>query len=257
MKKKLAFLFLTMALIAAVALPGCSNDNDDPDPTSGLTKIRVATDATWPPFEYIDTATNKIVGFDIDLMLAIAEKAGLEVEFVNVEWDPLLAGVSQGTYDAAISSITIKPDRLEAMSFSDPYFVAGQIIVVRAGNTDIAGENSLAGKKVGVQSGTTGDDEVSEISGVDRVAYDEIGLAFAALLGNQIDAVVCDTPVADGYVTKYNTELKTVGEVLTTEEYGIALPKSNTALLAKINAGLAAVIAEGKIEELVLKWLVS
>ncbi|MGI2335055.1 MAG: basic amino acid ABC transporter substrate-binding protein [Dehalogenimonas sp.] len=256
MKKKLTFLFLTLALIAAVALPGCSNDNDDPDPTSTVTIIRVATDATWPPFEYIDTATNQIVGFDIDLMRAIAEKAGLQVEFVNVEWDPLLAGVSQGTYDAAISSITIKADRLEAMSFSDPYFVAGQIIVVGAGNTDITGENSLSGKKVGVQSGTTGDSEANEIAGAEVVPYDEIGLAFAALLGNQIDAVVCDTPVADGYVTKYNTDLKTVGEVLTTEEYGIAFPKSNTALIAKINAGLAAVKADGKIEELVQKWLV-
>lgn len=256
MKRKLTVLLLALSLVAAVALPGCTNDGDDPDPTATVTKIRVATDATWPPFEYIDTANNKIVGFDIDLMNAIAEKAGLEVEFVNVEWDPLLAGVSQGTYDAAISSITIKPERLDAMNFSDPYFVAGQIIVVRSANTDITGENSLSGKKVGVQSGTTGDDEVSEIVGVDKVGYDEIGLAFAALLNNQIDAVVCDTPVAEGYVTKYNTQLKTVGEVLTAEEYGIALPKSNTALLAKINQGLAAVKAEGLIEDLVQKWLV-
>jgi polar amino acid transport system substrate-binding protein len=256
LKRKLTILLLALSLVVAVALPGCTNDSEDPDPTNTVTKIRVATDATWPPFEYVDTANNQIVGFDIDLMNAIAEKAGLEVEFVNVEWDPLLAGVAQGTYDAAISSITIKPERLDAMNFSDPYFVAGQIIVVRSSNTTINSSDDLVGKNVGVQSGTTGDDEVSAINGVTRTPYDEIGMAFMALRNNQIDAVVCDTPVAQGYVSKYSTELKTVGEVLTTEEYGIALPKNKTDLLAKINQGLAAVKAEGLIEVLVQKWLV-
>lgn len=225
MKKKLSVLLLALTLTAAMVLPGCSNDTDDPDPTNTtdpVTSITVATDATWPPFEYIDTDSNQIVGFDIDLMNAIAEKAGIEVEFVNVEWDPLLAGVAQGTYDAAISSITIKPDRLESMDFSDPYFVAGQIIVVPADNTTITGPDNLSGS-VGVQSGTTGDDEVTALDTVDEVVrYDEIGLAFAALLNGQLDAVVCDTPVAEGYVSTYSDDLKTVGEVLTTEEYGIA-----------------------------------
>jgi polar amino acid transport system substrate-binding protein len=110
---------------------------------------------------------------------------------------------------------------------------------------------------VGVQQGTTGDDEVSAMSGVEKVAYDDIGLAFAALMSNQIDALVCDTPVADGYVTKYAGQLKTVGEVLTTEEYGIAVAKGKEDLLEKINSGLAKVKAEGTIEELVQKWLVS
>ncbi|AKG53668.1 glutamine ABC transporter [Dehalogenimonas sp. WBC-2] len=253
--KKVSILLVMFALVAGLILPGCSDKNDDPTPTTGITKIRVATDATWPPFEYVDTATNKIVGFDIDLMNAIALKAGLEIEYVNVEWDPLLAGMAQGTYDAAISSITIKADRLAQMNFSDPYFTAGQIIVVRASNNTITGAANISGK-VGVQTGTTGDDEVSAMTGVEKVSYDDITLAFTALLSNQIDAVVCDTPVADGYTTKYSTQLKTVGNVLTTEEYGIAVPKSKEAILAKINQGLAAVKADGTIEQLVLKWLV-
>jgi polar amino acid transport system substrate-binding protein len=217
-------------------------------------KIRVATDATWPPFEYVDTATGKIVGFDIDLFDAIAERAGLDVEYVNVEWDPLLAGIAQGTYDAAISSITIRPDRLEKMNFSDPYYVAGQIIVVLT-SSNITGPDDLSGKSVGVQTGTTGDYEVQETEGAIAVGYDEIGLAFVALMTGQIDAVVCDTPVASGDVKKYD-ELKTVGEVLTTEEYGIAVPKGKEDLLAKINTALGELLAEGIIEELTQNWLV-
>lgn len=246
--KSLLWLLLVGVIAVGVVLAGCGGGG-------GPTKIRVATDATWPPFEYIDTATGKIVGFDIDLFDAIAERANLDVEYVNVEWDALLAGMAQGTYDAAISSITIKPDRLEKMNFSIPYYVAGQIIVVLESNTDITGPETLAGKSVGVQTGTTGDDEAQNIPGVTVVGYDEIGLAFVALMAGQIDAVICDTPVASGYVKKYAT-LKTVGEVLTTEQYGIAVPKGKEDLLEKINAALSELLAEGIIEELTAKWLV-
>ena len=244
--KRFSWLLLVVVIVVGLLLPGCSGETD---------KIRVATDATWPPFEYVDTETSEIVGFDIDLFNAIAELAGIEVEFVNVEWDPLLAGVAQGTYDVAISSITIKADRLEKMDFSDPYYIAGQIIVART-NTTITGAAGLVGKTVGVQSGTTGDDEVSAMEGVNVTGYDEIGMAFVSLLNGQIDAVVCDTPVASGYVSKYDT-LKTVGEVLTTEEYGIAMPKGSDELMAKINDALAEAIADGVIEQLVQKWLVN
>ncbi len=219
-------------------------------------KIRVATDATWKPFEYVDTATREIVGFDIDLFDAIALRANLTVEYVNVAWDPLLAGMAQGTYDAAISSITIKPDRLEEMNFSIPYMVAGQIIVTLNSSTNITGPETLSGKSVGVQTGTTGDDEAQSINGTTVVGFDEIGMAFVALLAHQIDAVICDDPVAYGYVEKYDI-LKTVGEVLTHEEYGIAVPKGKEELLDKINTALEELLDEGIIEELTAKWLVA
>ena len=119
--KRLLWLLLVGIVVVGLLLPGCAG--------GGAGKIRVATDATWEPFEYVDTETGEIVGFDIDLFDAIAERANLDVEYVDVDWDPLLAGMAQGTYDAAISSITIKPDRLEKMNFSIPYYTAGQITV--------------------------------------------------------------------------------------------------------------------------------
>jgi len=247
--KHLLWLLLVGIVVVGLLLAGCGGDGGD----TGA--ISVATDATWPPFEYIDTETREIVGFDIDLFDAIAERAGLEVEYVNVEWDALLAGMAQGTYDAAISSITIREDRLEQMNFSIPYYVAGQIIVTLTSNTDITGPETLSGKSVGVQSGTTGDYEAQEIPGVDVVGYDEIGLAFVALMAQQIDAVICDTPVAYGYVDKYDI-LMTVGEVLTTEEYGIAVPKGKEDLLEQINDALQELLDEGIIEQLAQEWLV-
>lgn len=245
--KHLLWLLLVGVVVVGLLLAGCGG--------GGTGAIRVATDATWKPFEYIQTNTTEIVGFDIDLFDAIAERANITVEYVNVDWDALLAGMAEGTYDAAISSITIKPDRLEKMNFSHPYYVAGQIITTLKSNTDITGPETLSGKSVGVQTGTTGDDTAKSINGTTVVGYDDIPLAFVALMTNQIDAVICDTPVAYGYVETYDT-LKTVGEVLTTEEYGIAVPKGKEELLAKINTALDALLDEGIIEQLTQKWLV-
>ena len=96
--KKIFWSVLIVLAVFSLVLPGCAAKES---------KVTVATDATWPPFEYVDEQTKEIEGFDIDLMTAIAEKAGLEIEFVNVAWDPLLAGIAQCQYDAAISAMTI------------------------------------------------------------------------------------------------------------------------------------------------------
>ena len=215
-------------------------------------KIRVATDATWPPFEYVNDA-HEIVGFDIDLMNAVADEANLDIEFVNVVWDPLLTGMAQGTYDAAISSITITVDRQKDMLFSNPYYGAGQIVVVQKSNTTITSKDNLTGE-VGAQLGTTGAMEVEKIAGATLVNYDDIGLAFQALMNGQVNAVICDNPVAASYVVTNPDDLKIVGTVFTDEFYGIAVAKGQEDLLEKINKGLQEVLDEGIIGELEEKW---
>ena len=215
-------------------------------------KIRVATDATWPPFEYVNDA-HEIVGFDIDLMNAVADEANLDIEFVNVVWDPLLTGMAQGTYDAAISSITITVDRQKDMLFSNPYYGAGQIVVVQKSNTTITSKDNLTGE-VGAQLGTTGAMEVEKIAGATLVNYDDIGLAFQALMNGQVNAVICDNPVAAQYVVTNPNDLKIVGTVFTDEFYGIAVAKGQEDLLEKINEGLEKVLQEGIIQTLEEKW---
>ncbi len=165
MKKLFAVLFAALAF-GGLFLSSCSS-------TSSNT-VRVATDATWPPFEYVNDQTKQIEGFDIDLFKAIAAKEGLKLEFVNVAFDPLLAGMAQGTYDAAISSITITDDRKKEMLFSDAYYSAGQMVVVRKDNSLITGKDNLTGT-VGAQIGTTGAIEVQKIKGATLKSYDDIG----------------------------------------------------------------------------------
>ena len=243
--KKTTWLLLIGLLLVGIVVPGCS---------SGTAALSVATDATWPPFEFIDTKTKEIQGFDIDVMTAIAEKADLDIEFVNVGWDPLLAGMAQGTYDLAISSITITEERKEVMLFSDPYFAAGQMVVVAKDDTSITGPGNLSGV-VGAQIGTTGSFEIDKIDAATLKTYDDIGLAFQDLINGQIVAVVCDNPLALDYVKENPDKLKTVGEAFTDEYYGIAIAQANEDLVDPINAAIAALKAEGKFEELSKKWL--
>jgi polar amino acid transport system substrate-binding protein len=244
--KKVSLFIVVVLLITAVLLNACTS--------SGTVKVRVASDATWPPFEMVDETTKELIGFDIEMVNAIAAEAGFEVEFVNVGFDPLLAGISECQYDAAVSAITITPERGENMLFSDPYINAGQIVTVKIDNTSINSKDDLAGKTVGAQIGTTGAIEVEAIAGATLTTFDTVDLAFLALQNGQIDAVVADSPTAAGFVTQNADKLKMVGSVFTDENYGIAVCKTNTDLLAKFNAGLAAIKANGTFDALLTKY---
>ena len=245
--RRVALVGLILVLLALGALTGCK---------TGSGTIVVATDATWPPMEYVDE-NKEIVGYDIDLMKAIAERAGFEVEFKNVAWDGIFAGLAAGEYDAIISSVTILPDRQENFDFSEPYINAGQIVVVKA-DSDITGPDALSGSTVGAQIGTTGAIEIENMDGAELKEYDEIGLAFEDLVAGRIDAVVCDTPVAADFALQreeYKAALKIVGESFTEEYYGILVQQGNSELLDKINEGLRAVQAEGLDDAIEADWL--
>jgi len=116
--------------------------------------ITVATDATWPPMEFVD-AQKSIVGLDIDFLKAVAKEAGFKVVFKNTAWDGIFAGIEAGKYDAIISSVTITDERKKTMDFSDPYINAGQILVVPKTTKGVKVLVDLKGKKAGAQIGTT------------------------------------------------------------------------------------------------------
>lgn len=223
-------------------------------PAAEAKVFRIASDATWPPFETIDETTKEMVGFDIDLIKAIAEEAGFKYELVNVAWDALLAGVSECQYDAAISSISITEERKPSMNFSEPYASAGQVVTIGVGNTEITGLESLTGKRIGVQLGTTGDFAAQKVEGADIKSYDTVDLAFQDLMNKQVDAVIADLALAADFVLKNPDKIKLVGEQFTDEALGVAVCKNNVELLDQINKGLAAVQASGKLDELKVKW---
>lgn len=245
---KTTHFWFVLVLLASVLFSSCQ---------ANAKKVRVVTDAIWPPFETLDETSKQPVGFDVDLMNAIAQKEGLQIELVNAPFDSALDGLSQCQYDAAISAITITDERKKSMLFSDPYFAAGLIVIVNISNTDIKSKDDLSGKKVGAMLGTTGAFEAKKILNVQLSAYDTTDEPFLDLMNGHIDAVIADNPLAIGVVGKNPTKIKTVGPVFTNENYGVAVCNKRPDLLAKINQGLAAVKGDGEIDELVKKWLVN
>ena len=162
---------------ASQAAPGVSASTAYPaDSGSSLagTTVRVATDATFPPFEMIDENTQKPTGFDVELMNAIAQKEGFNLEWINAGFDAIDAGIAQCQYDAVIAAMTITDARKQTRLFSDPYISAGQILAVRADETAITSKDDLSGKKVGAQIGTTGAMEAEKIADAELVTYDSL-----------------------------------------------------------------------------------
>lgn len=249
--KRFVWSAISVGLVSIFILSACSSA------PAAAKKIRVATDPTFPPFESVNETTKAMEGFDIDLMTAIAKNQNLDIEFVNVSYDPLLAGMAQCQYDAAIAGITIQDDRKAKMFFTDPYISAGQITSVKKDNTTIKGPADLKGKTLGAQIGTTGAIEAGKIDGATVKTYDSYDLAFLDLINGQVDAVIADYPTALAYVGKNADKIMTVGDVFTNESYGIAVCKTETDLQKALSTGLAAVKADGTIAKLEDKWLKS
>jgi polar amino acid transport system substrate-binding protein len=245
---KLTRFISTVSLLAVVAFGATAQSK---------VKIVFASDATFPPMEFTDSSKN-VVGFDVDMINAVAKAAGFEAVVKNTAWDGIFAGLGSGDYDAILSSVTITDDRKKAMDFSAPYVNAGQIIIIPKGAKGIAKPADLSGKKVGVQIGTTGDIAVSKIAKVDKKTYDEIGLAVEDLSIGRLDAVVVDSPIAANYVLqneKYKAKLQIVGAPFTEENYGIVVAKGNAKILDLINKGIAAIQKDGTLDKLKAKWL--
>jgi polar amino acid transport system substrate-binding protein len=232
-----------------------------PQPTEppAAAKIVIATDASWPPMEFVDQAKN-IVGFDVDLIAAIAKDQGFEYELKNTAWDGIFAGLEGGSYDAILSSVTISDERKQKYDFSDPYFDANQAVVALVDDTTIKSEADLAGKTLGAQIGTTGAIYVADkLKETTLKNYDTPDLAMLDLVNGNIDGVVVDTPVAANYALQsdqFKGKAKIALEIVTNEVYGLTVQKSDPkGLLPIFNAGLKDVRASGEYEKLRAKWI--
>ncbi len=225
-------------------------------PVAAQTTIVFATDATWPPMEFVNDQ-KQVVGYAIDFMTAAGKEAGFTPVFKNTAWDGIFAGLAANKYDAVSSSVTITDERKKAMDFSEPYFTVRQALIVNKKSTAKTLED-LKGQKVGGQIGTTGYFAIKAVKGVEPKSYDEVGLAMEDLNVGRIAAVVCDDPVAANYaLDKYKENLKIAGIIESgeAENYGIAVRKGNTKVLELVNKGIAAVKAKGLDKELKKKWI--
>lgn len=261
MKKILIFM---LAVVMIFSFTACSNEDnaaveDEGTGSGGESQaLIVGTEPTFPPFEFTEEETGDIIGFDIDLIKAIADDQGFEVEIQSLGFDALVMAIQSGNIDIIASGMTINDEREKKVDFSTAYINAGLALAVSADNDTITSVDDLAGKKVAVQIGTTGAEKAQELLDADVieeiVTLNTVDLVMMELINGGVDAVINDLPVTKAYMNQQPDKIKIVGEPLNSESYGFAVSENNTELLEKINQGLQNVMDNGTYDEIQAKY---
>ena len=223
---------------------------------SAAEKIRFATEASYPPFEFVD-ADNNIQGFDVDLANALCQKIDAECSFSNQAFDSLIPGLKFRRFDAVMAGLDITDERKKQVLFSDTYYENTALFIIQKGKVaDIA---ALKGKRVGVQNGTTHQKYLADkMADVTLAPYDSYQNALLDLKNGRIDAVFGDTAVVNEWL-KQNDNLVALGDKVTDKDYfgngvGIAVRLGNTDLQQKFNTALEQVKADGTYKTIYHKW---
>lgn len=246
---KIISLFAALAIVAVCA--GCSGkDSNSLTVTEG--KLTMATNAEFPPYEYYEG--KKIIGIDAEVAALIAEKLGLELEIVDVDFNSIIPGVQKNKYDMGMAGMTVSDERLEMVNFSSSYAKGVQVVIVKD-DSAIASIDDIKGKKIGVQESTTGDIYASDDFGEDNVVkYQNGALAVEGLKGGKVDCVIIDNEPAKAYVAA-NQGLKILDTEYANEDYAICFSKKNSKLQEKVNAALEELIADGSLQKIVDKYI--
>ena len=262
MKKIIAMLMALMLVMTGIAVfTACDNTNTTEDTTEAATEaetnvLKMATNAYFQPYEYYDNG--KIVGIDAEIAAAIAEKLGMELEIVDMEFDSIITAVKEGSVDFGMAGMTITEDRLLEVDFSISYANGVQAIIVKEGSPitsvdDLYAEG--ASYKVGVQLGTTGDIYATDDFGSENVTtYANGNEAVLALLGGSVDCVIIDNEPAKALVAA-NAGLQILETAYANEDYAICVNKANADLLAQIDQAIKELTADGTIDAIIAKYI--
>lgn len=265
------FLAAFGTVAAGAVLAGCGNSNATStdsssdaksDEKKGMTliedgKLTVVAELGFAPFEYMDEKTGEPVGFDVDVINAVAEKMGLTASYLpNQKFDTLVPIIKQGgKADVSIAAVTITDERMESVGFSEPYLDSNQAIVVAKGSSETEESLNDASKQVVCQGGTTGDEWIGEnLPDAVRVPVDDVTAALTGVQTGLYQAMVVDLPVASYMLSQSFSDLEIVKEIPTGEQYGIAVSKDNPELTQAVNKALEDMKSDGTMKEIETKW---
>lgn len=245
---------ITLALIMALGVTGlfasCGNKDEK--------TLVMATNAAFPPYEYKDG--EKFAGIDVELAQAIADKLGMKLEIQDVEFGSIVGGVESGKFDIGMAGMTVTEDRKKQVNFSDTYANGVQVVIVKTDSAIQSLDDITSANKIGVQQDTTGDIYASDKPekggyGEDAVVRYKTGAdAVQALVSGKVDCVIIDKEPAKSFV-QANAGLKILDTEYTNEDYAIAINKSNTDLLDKINKALDELKKDGTVDKIVNKYI--
>ncbi|MBP2321963.1 polar amino acid transport system substrate-binding protein [Kibdelosporangium banguiense] len=263
----LKVLALLPALALGLATAGCAEKIDSGAPAGGSTsggasavqliesgKLKVCTHLPYKPFQFSEGG--KTVGFDVDLVDLIAKDLGATQEIVDTPFEGSQSGEDLNTRkcDLVAAGMTITDVRKKNLDFTDPYFEATQVLMVKKGGPKTLAD--LKGKKLGVQQATTGEEYATknkDANGYDTVQFEDLALELTAVKTGQIDAAINDNGVILDFV-KDNPDTEVTAQFQTGEQYGFGIRKGNAALLAKANEVLAKAKSSGEYDKVYEKW---
>lgn len=243
-----AFLLVLTMSLGLLAATGLAQEKEE---------LVVGTSAGFPPFEIMEEG--ELVGFDVDLMEAIAEEQGYELSWQDISFASLIPALDAGKVDAVAAAMTIKAERDKKVDFSEPYWSADQAVIVREDSDINVVQALMGGRMIGAQTGTTGASWIKEElveKGVvgEEVSrhYDTYVMAVRDMVNGRVDSVVVDTPVANTFTKRQ--PVKIIAKLVTGENYGLAVKEGNDQLLEELNEGLEKVRDSGQYAEIVEKW---
>ena len=264
MKNTKKFLALLLGIVMIFAFTACGgSDSADSEAAEGgeeAVTLKVVTEATFAPFEFTEDGSDEILGFDVEMMNAIAEDQGLSIEFVNMEFDSLIPALQSKQGDIICAGMNkLAGDRAEKVDFGDTYFESDLMLLVSS-DSEVTGIDAVTSDmKLASQIGTTGGDWVQQLADegkiADGVVLNQWSDCYLQLQNGDVQGVIVDKPVGEAYLNSHSDAAKFVGESFGDhEEFAFAVQKGNTELLNQLNTGLANLKESGKYQELVDKW---
>ncbi len=233
-----------------------------PDAVKSDGVITVGSDTTYAPSEFIDADGTTVIGFDVDLFTAVAQKLGLKAQFQTAAFDSIIAGVGSGKYEVGVSSFTVNADR-EAQVNMVSYYSAGTQWSTKSGNPGKIDADNACGKRVAVQKATVQVDDITARSqkctdagqpAITIDQYDGQDEATAAVVSGKDDAGLADSPVMAYAVKQTNGQLELLGDVYDAAPYGYVVPKADTEFAQAIADAVKALIADGTYQQILERW---
>lgn len=255
MKKVLMFVMAAIMLCSMV-LTGCGGESDKTVAKEDKV-LRVGTEPAFAPFEFPKENSNELTGFDVELLQAIGKQMGYKVEVSGMGFDALIPALNAGNIDVAVAGITITDERKQVVSFSQPYYTSGLIVMVKKDNKDVKSIDDLKGKRIAAQIGTTGEMKARSVEGAIVTTFNTQDEAALELKNGGVDAVVGDLPVMEYYLAQGGSKFAmTVGEKMDAEPYGIAVKKGSK-LAADIDKAMNELKSNGEFDKIYNKWFAS
>ncbi len=260
--RKYSLLVFTLALVALI-MSACGNNAASPSPSQPAAsspaasagqnsldrvtasgKLRIGTEGTYAPFTFHD-ASGKLTGFDVEIAEEISKRLGVKAEFIETQWDGIIAGLEADRFDAIFNEVSIREDRLEKYDFTEPYIVSKAVLLVREDNTDINQLADLKGKK-SAQSLTSNLADIARANGAEIVSVDGFNQAIDLLMSKRVDATINDNlSYLDLKKQKPNVSLKVVDETSEASRSAAMLLKGNEPLVQAMNKALADMQSDG------------